>query len=571
MAGGRYFPEESFQLLDPEGEAQRQLAKMRKQAVADARVAASAGPAGALMMPGVAGSMLRGAVQGAARPVLQNAPVVPGFNAMETPPELPGDPAALARSRGAQPFGGLAYLTPEQAHEGASVLPFYGVATDLEQRNLGNVLLDAPELIPGAGLAAKGAGSLAPLFKGMMGVGMIGGSRGYSALNSFSPLLDAEEKLGQIRDLPRRGGERDNARRALWNELGVYEGPEGRLRFEIDDSQIKYNPAALTPYTKDGEEVLGGRLADIIEHPKLFKAYPELENLSVVMRQSTGGGLRGQASYKRWGMSSPNDELRMWTLDGKPGEWPKGNKLVSPDVDPSQQLLPGMLEPDSALKFTPEQESTLLHEVQHFVQNLESHATGGSSRYFKDTPWKTEDAGAELIANTLTAEPGSRMDTFVRGPLQREVIGDMQALVETPRALGAEVASEAEVRDALVGRASKAFPKHYNNYYDEVIRRGLAPAQLDLFARPGRNIYNRETAERLIEDLRVRYPTAHDKYENLYGEAEARMTGESRNMSALERRLSHPEDRFDRPRDRTTVTVRGSRKKKVTPLTERSR
>jgi hypothetical protein len=103
---------------------------------------------------------------------------------------------------------------------------------------------------------------------------------------------------------------------------------DGRIRNEIDDSQAKLKDPYW--YENEGHKTLG----DVLDHPELYKAYPDLKDLPVYAynKDSRMSGAYGQRS------------------DGS------GNYiLVNPDRSPEQQLM------------------TLLHESQHAIQHIEEY------------------------------------------------------------------------------------------------------------------------------------------------------------------------------------------------------
>ena len=116
----------------------------------------------------------------------------------------------------------------------------------------------------------------------------------------------------------------------MWRNTGWHIGADGAPRFEINDSPAKMTEG-LTPgvqYTLD----------EVLHHPDLFAAYPGLKDMKV--------------SFSKM---YPN--LR--------GEYSPGLNTIRLNAADSQ----------------PEQISTLLHEVQHGVQNKEGFAPGGSPNY----------------------------------------------------------------------------------------------------------------------------------------------------------------------------------------------
>lgn len=136
---------------------------------------------------------------------------------------------------------------------------------------------------------------------------------------------------------------------ANFAKTGIYKGPvDGALRSVIDDSTAKLKPASFyrtsdsvgwdsvpKNNTEFSEPIQ--KLSDVLDHPELFKAYPELKDFTV--------GNKGL----------PNTGAFYHELDHF-------------DIGPSRT-------PEGLM-------STLLHETQHAVQEIEGFARGGSPRNF---------------------------------------------------------------------------------------------------------------------------------------------------------------------------------------------
>ena len=77
----------------------------------------------------------------------------------------------------------------------------------------------------------------------------------------------------------------------IFNQTGFFRGPEGEWRFEISDKDMKIKPEFLKTKTEiwggrptssyDENAVTYAKLSDVVEHPELFKAYPELEDIYI--------------------------------------------------------------------------------------------------------------------------------------------------------------------------------------------------------------------------------------------------------------------------------------------------
>lgn len=128
------------------------------------------------------------------------------------------------------------------------------------------------------------------------------------------------------------GGQQAQTRPRL-NSDEWMQGADGNWRFEIDDSAVKFK-APL-------KEGMDASLDEIIDHPKLFEAYPELRNIYVSYQPMEAATKGGQRSLQNGGM-----EIRLNSNYNWPSE--------------EDQL------------------STILHEVQHAVQSIEKFAGGGN-------------------------------------------------------------------------------------------------------------------------------------------------------------------------------------------------
>ena len=141
------------------------------------------------------------------------------------------------------------------------------------------------------------------------------------------------------------GKSADQARRAT----GWFLGDDGYWRFEIDDSDAVFHDinTALSPgYLQDVRAGDWGmaRLGDILTHPALFAAYPDLKHVDVSVQHGFQGGAF---------------QARHYQLQGpliKTGVRIAGDRVY---LDKGQQ-------------------DTILHEIQHALQHVEQFASGGS-------------------------------------------------------------------------------------------------------------------------------------------------------------------------------------------------
>lgn len=130
------------------------------------------------------------------------------------------------------------------------------------------------------------------------------------------------------------------AKDAIFKDLNVFRSPDGKLRQEIPDNNA---------YHRQTPELLeeGRRTLDeVLSHPELYKAYPQLRDMPVYALPAAASD--GSASYSRGGMfSSP-----MITYN------PNSDSVTT----------------------------DLLHEIQHAIQSKEGFARGGNPDSFIGSP-----------------------------------------------------------------------------------------------------------------------------------------------------------------------------------------
>ncbi|MFH2033148.1 MAG: LPD23 domain-containing protein, partial [Candidatus Margulisiibacteriota bacterium] len=132
-------------------------------------------------------------------------------------------------------------------------------------------------------------------------------------------------------------------------ETGWYLWHDSKWRFEIDDSKATIDRNAK-PFdtTPAGSDVY--RLGDYIKHPDLYKAYPQLAdyNIELLKGRNVTGVFGSFVKYSPT-FKNNNPTIQLWEYAGK--------------------------------------KSTLIHEIQHAVQEIEGFARGGSpERLIAGTP-----------------------------------------------------------------------------------------------------------------------------------------------------------------------------------------
>jgi hypothetical protein len=144
----------------------------------------------------------------------------------------------------------------------------------------------------------------------------------------------------------------DNIRK----ETGWHKGADGKWRFEISDNDMRWKKSfdniPESGFLKEDEKPFP--LSSVMDHPKLFEAYPFLKQISVVKKQP---------GFKALGWFSEED--------------------MQIGISP----------------YSPDPRSTLLHEIQHAIQMYEGFSKGGGAL----TAWQNlpSDSKEFIIKNIL--------------------------------------------------------------------------------------------------------------------------------------------------------------------------
>ena len=238
-------------------------------------------------------------------------------------------------------------------------------------------------------------------------------------------------------------------------KTGWFQGYEGKWRFEIDDSDAEFYLDNLK---------IGGRykLGTLMHHNALYKAYPQLKNIDVYITDSN--------NYKGYADSSQNViELSLNRNEG--------------DLD-----------------------KTLIHEVQHLIQNYEQFSAGSSNDYWhKRLSDDISDNFFQKRDNLFKLVDDSGIKNFNRYFLDYDEFSDQD--INSPE-------------------TKKAYEKIINKFKDDKITNALkdyhnAKIEYDSFLKNGSRI-------------------AFDAYMNTAGEIEARDVSNRLRYTEQERKNESP-------------------------------
>lgn len=376
-----------------------------------------------------------------------------------------------------------------------------------------------------------------------------------------------QKTLARAQELQMQGEDDERVRK----ETGWHTGMEGKLRFEIDDSKMKYHRGGDAAFSRShpdyaeyqklvdkmltgsaeawkpedqerlqeldktwgreygrlSERVESGNatLEDVIDHEELFQAYPQLRNVRVEFKELPGN---------TQGYFSPSE-----------------NKIAL----------------DSKLRSAPE--ATIIHEIQHAIQKAEGFASGASPEYWQQhrdeakeariadireeiarleeqlpwdlNRWTAEDDTieakiGELEDSIIDIQNGVGLDSY---DLYRNTAGEIEARDAasrrgltpeqrraTPPARADENTVYADLSDSLdyVGKTDDGTEVYETS---EAVRKLPYKKRMEAFMDIMRNEYAGRTAKFTARDGEVYYATfdENDLRKNVYGDKKSSPRG----------------------------------------------
>lgn len=142
-----------------------------------------------------------------------------------------------------------------------------------------------------------------------------------------------KDALRAAQDMLASGGDRGD----IFRKTGWFKGVDGNWRFEIDDSGAVFKNA--------GDQTVS-TLGDVLDHPELYRAYPEARNTDLAV-MGLDEGTRGQFMHGASFNGRETPEFGAIALSNKTAAGPEGK-------------------------------STLLHEIQHGIQRKEGFDYGSN-------------------------------------------------------------------------------------------------------------------------------------------------------------------------------------------------
>ncbi len=309
----------------------------------------------------------------------------------------------------------------------------------------------------------------------MMGMGMDTGAAKAIFAGIGAKTAD-KAALAQAEKMAAKGADP----KAIWRDTGWFKGGDGKWRFEIDDSgaalkrSYTSNPDHYADLLHEAEARTDGvPLGSALSHPQAFAAYPTAGPLRFKVGGTEGGSFDGKT-------------IRV----SDPFAAKSGSPAANPD-------------------------STTLHELQHYAQEREGFANGGSIKEFM------RDSIPLAINNKRLID-----DIQNTGALDFGSFYDGKPFAD----LGTAATAYAKAKGISQEQAENAALAFWN-YGGEA--GGLKGVQ-DRMAR----------AQSVLDDA---FTSPEDKYRRLAGEAEARAVQSRMNMNQQQRRATFPLDSYDVP------------------------
>lgn len=319
---------------------------------------------------------------------------------------------------------------------------------------------------------------------------------------------------------------------ASYRETGWMTGAEGLPKFEISDDAAR----ALVPNPEKGQDIPRVNLGQVLEHPELYKAYPELQSYSVYLNKPTGAA----------------------------GSFDPYNKVFQVD--------PRVLDPQNPFYSPEKAKNLLLHETQHAVQRLENFESGGNPEFARkvfekqknldlgqfdpnlEYTWNSGMADLKFASNVDYAKS---LDKIINSenikPSRVTKLSDWYAYSDKIRSeYGSPPKNPGAERDEWYKNAARYIQQQtlkdqnirtaYDTMSDKDIKSMLRSADKTLDSVRNDYFKFRESKGKYSE---MKGLLNVDLYKRLAGEAEARLTETRSGMTPEQRRMKFPFQQLD--------------------------
>lgn len=290
------------------------------------------------------------------------------------------------------------------------------------------------------------------------------------------------------RSLDMIGGEKGTGYQDATSRDKVYSGAidkKSRYEFSDDDAPLRMDEVQK-------EELLAGqthRLEKIIDHPELFRQYPQLRNLDVVVDPDLTGANSGDAYYDR------------------------NYKAIA-------------LSEDMLDRSDDQIQSLLLHEIQHAIQDIEGFVPGTNPGVFRNPELTDKYNSARTQYNLFIDSVPSTTEMAKDLPeaTKKNFLSNLKSAISSMGLKGEKEISDAAKDIFFTGGFAEDTGKEKwrllaNRYRKLKDQFDNAAAELDNDKSQAESLYMRD-----------------------YGETEARTTQLRRRLTPSQRKLIHPEE-----------------------------
>lgn len=356
----------------------------------------------------------------------------------------------------------------------------------------------------------------------------------------------------------------------IYKKSGWYRGADNKWRMEISDGKAIEDPKIERVVDEEtGEIFFRGTLEDIYDNPALYKAYPHLADLKISiqnMPSSTHGYYNGEylvlskLFFERQ-VENKTKQRRIKELE-KTTEYKKYDKVVKLFAKDNEKYGDDLLKAEeeflnteigkeydnlvwntedtiTAYGLSEQGKSTLVHEIQHAIQDFEQFAKGGNLK----TRQKFVDELNRLYINALLNQAHKAKEELIKiyGWDKADEIIDVMFKYYEP----------APYSNLSQDEKNKLYSEFWENQSDETFEttERIWKENKDTEALNKINTLEKEYGVNLSE---------YDFYKNLYGEVEARNVQTRVNLTEEQRKQSMPEDTQDVTNDKAILVFKNN-------------
>jgi hypothetical protein len=202
---------------------------------------------------------------------------------------------------------------------------------------------------------------------GLLGVGMSEESEA-SILGPLSKLgAGRQDLLGMAKKMANEGEDGIDIRSRTGWELGA----DGQWRTELPNTETKLN----IPEIEEGRQYYAGTIADIVDDPELLSQYEKGGRKPTV--RDMDGEIEEYGSRGTYGPLGDIEFVVDGNMPADQGFHKEGHLGSNGEWQPEVIVISGKSSPA-------EQRATVLHELQHAIQDREGFASGGAARNFQE-------------------------------------------------------------------------------------------------------------------------------------------------------------------------------------------